>query len=190
MTSLYFGLLRDGVPADEKVVRTTAEPYEHDAPAAVQDSMPDQQEVTTDTNPDLGMVGRQLASHWVPTEKSTPAWIPESDAQYQHNAIVDRQVASSGTAAARESRGEWGHGTMAYAVGIAPVGDLTDGGKMGNEYFVRTSRDIQETSDDTMMTVPPGYDQSTKGRVSALGKTDARVAAVSGMYDAFWNGGN
>jgi hypothetical protein len=190
MTSLYFGLLRDGVPADEKVVRSTTAPYEPDAPAAVQDSMPDQQEVTADPNPDLGMVGRQLASHWVSSEKSTPAWIPESNAQTEHNAIVDRQVASSGTAAAREASGVWGHGTMAYAVGIAPVGDLTDGGKMGNEYFVRTPRDIQETADDTMMTVPPGYDQSTKGRVAALGKADARVAAVSAQYDAFWNGGN
>lgn len=190
MTSLYFGLLRDGVPAEEKVVRSTAEPYEHDAPAAMQDSRPDPQEIPTDTNPDLGMVNRQLASHWVASEKSVPAWIPESNAQTEHNAIVDRQVATSGTAAAREARGEWGHGTMAYADGIEPVGDLRDGGKMGNEYFVRTERDIQETSDDTMMSVPPGYDQSVKGRVSALGKDDARDSAVAGLYDAFWNGGH
>lgn len=190
MTSLYFGMLRDGVPADEKVVRTTAEPYEHDAPPAVQDSMPDMQEVANDPNPDLGMTSRQRASHWVEGQQGAPNWIPESDAQYQHNAIVDRQVASSGTAAAREARGEWGHGTMSYAVGIAPVADLTEGGKMGNEYFVRTPRDIQETSDETMMSVPPGYDQSTKGRVSALGKVEGRAAAVAAQYDAFWNGGN
>ncbi len=190
MTSLYFGVLRDGVPADEKVVRSTSEPYEADAPAAVQDSMPDAQEVPTDKNPDLGMVGRQLASHWVPSEKSRPDWIPNADAAVEHNAIVDRQVATSGTAASREAAGVWGHGTMPYAVGIAPVDDLRDGGKMGNEYFVRNERDIQETADNTMMSVPPGYDQSVKGRVAAEGKLSARESAVASMYDSFWNGGN
>ncbi len=190
MTSLYFGLLRDGVPADEKVVRSTAEPYEADAPAAVQDGMPDAQEVAADKNPDLGMVGRQLASHWVEGQQGTPEWIPNADSQYEHNAIVDRQVATSGTAAAREARGIWGHGTMSYAVGIAPVDDLVDGKKMGNEYFVRNERDIQEGSDETMMSVPPGYDQSVKGRVAAEGKKDARESAMAGLYDSFWNGGN
>lgn len=189
MTSLYFGMLRDGVPASEAVVRSTSEPYEADAPPAAADSSPDAQEVMTDTNPDLGMVTRQVAPHFVPSEKSVPSWIPESDAAWQHNALIDKQVASSGTAAAREARGEWGHGTMSYAEGIAPVADLTDGGKMGNEYFVRNDRDIQETSDDTMMSIPPGYDQSIKGRVSAEGKVTARQAAIAGMYDSFWNGG-
>lgn len=190
MTSLYFGMLRNGVPAEEKVVRSTAEPYEPDAPAAVMDSMPDQQEVATDKNPDLGMVNRQLASHWVPSEKSAPAWRENADNAVNHNYVVDRQVASSGTAASREASGEWGHGTMAYAVGIAPQGDLTDGGKMGNEYFVREPRDIQETADDTMMTVPPGYEQGIKGSVAATGKANAREAAVEAAYNTWWNEGN
>lgn len=188
MTSLYFGMLRNGVPADEKVVRSTAEPVEHDAPAAVQDSMPDAQEMPTDTNPVLGMVNRQLASHWVPSEKAAPDWRQRADDAVQHNYQIDKQVASSGTAAAREASGEWGHGTMAYAVGIAPVGDLTDGGKMGNEYFVRTPRMIQETMDD-MMSIPPGYDQGIKGSVSADGKENSRDAAMAAMYNTFWNEG-
>lgn len=189
MTSLYFGMLRDGVPADEKVVRSTTEVYERDAPAAMQENPPEFQEVETDDNPNLGMVNRQLASVWTPSQKSIPPWLAETDSQTEHNAIVDRQVATSGTAAAREARGEWGHGTMAYAIGIEPVGDLRDGGKMSNEYFVRTDRDIQETSDNTMMSVPPGYDQSVKGRVAAEGKVGARESAQASAYDTYWNEG-
>lgn len=190
MTSLYFGMLREGVPADEKVVRSTAEPYEHDAPAAVQDSMPDQQEVSTDPNPDLGMVGRQLGSHWVEGVKNAPEWRERVDSAHLHNDVIDRQVSTSGTAAGREAAGIWGHPSASYAVGIAPQGDLTDGGKMGNEYFVRNEREIQDTSDNTMMTVPPAYDQSTKGRVAAEGKVASRESAMAAMYDAFWNEGN
>lgn len=190
MTSLYFGMLRSGIPADEKVVRTTAEPYEADAPPAVMASTPEQQEVFTDPNPDLGMTSRQVASYYQPGEKGVPNWIPESDSAYLHNAIIDRQVATSGTAAAREAAGQWGHGTMPLTVGIEPVRDLADGGKMGNEYFVRTPRDIQETADATMMTVPPGYDQGIKGSVTAEGKQNARESAMASAYNMFWNGGN
>jgi hypothetical protein len=190
MTSLYFGMLRSGVPADEKVVRTTAEPYEADAPPAVMDSTPEAQEVFTDKNPDLGMTSRQVASYFIPGQKGVPEWLSNADAGTEHNAIVDRQVATSGTAAARESRGEWGHGTMPVSIGIEPVSDLREGGKMGNEYFVRTPRDIQETADDTMMSIPPGYDQGIKGSVTADGKQASRESAMASAYNMFWNGGN
>jgi len=40
------------------------------------------------------------------------------------------------------------------------------------------------------MTLPMGSDQAVKGRVAATGKVDARKAAMAGMYDTFWNGGN
>lgn len=190
MTSLYFGMLREGVPADEKVVRSTATPYDKDAPAAMADDMPDPGEVETDSNPTLGgLVGRQLSSMWVQGQKFVPSWRGQADEQYEHNAIIDRQVATSGTAAAREASGEWGHGTASFAVGIEPVGDLTDGGSFGNEYFKRTDRIIQETSDNSMMSVPPGYDQSVKGRVAAEGKVAARASAMAATYNAFWNGG-
>lgn len=189
MTSLYFGVLREGVPADEKVVRSTATPYDKDAPAAVADSMPDRGESFNDTNPALGMVGRQLASMWVQGSKYVPFWKGQVDESFEHNAIVDRQVSTSGTAAQREAAGEFGHGSASYAVGIEPVSDLTDGGAFGNEYFKTNDRDIQETSDNTMMSVPPGYDQSVKGRVAAEGKVAARQSAMAGMYNSFWNGG-
>lgn len=188
MTSLYFGILGGGVPADEKVVRNTAVPYDRDAPAAMMDDQPQQQEVDTDPNPMLGMVNRQKASKWFPSIKVPPFWKASVDDQAQHNLIVDRQVSSSGTAAAREAAGEFGHGTAAYAVGIEPVGDLQDGHRMGNEYFKANEVGIQSTMGD-MMTTPPGTDQSTKGAVAGMGKIYARQAATAGLYNAWWNEG-
>lgn len=190
MTSLMFGqLTTTGVPADEKVVRSTATPVNKDAPAAMQTDAPEMGEVETDKNPDLGMVNRQLASKWIDREKSVPPWLNEVNSQTQHNLIVDQQVSTSGTAAARESAGQWGHGTMPAAIGIEPVGDLRDGGKMGNEYFVRNDRDIQETADKTMTEPAKDYDRSSVGRVAGQAKRNARSAAMAGVYDTFWNGG-
>lgn len=189
MTSLFFGVLRDGTPADEKVVRATAVPYDVDKPAAMQDSMPDRGEVANDPDPNLGMVDRQKGSLWIQGIRNAPFWRKNVDSSMQHNLIVDQQVSTAGTAASREAQGEWGHPSASYAVGIEPVGDLTDGGKMGNEYFKAVDKEIQETADPTMMSVPPGYDQSVKGRVAAEGKVEARKAATAALYNAYWNSG-
>lgn len=189
MTSLMFGTLTTiGVPADEKVVRNTATPVDMNAPAAMQDDMPEMGEVETDQNPALGMVNRQKASKWFPRIHFRPNWLPQVDSQTEHNAIIDRQVSTSGYAASQEEVGNWGHGTMPAAVGIEPVGDLRDGGKMGNEYFKRHDRDVQATMDNAMST-PPGYDHKIAGKAAATGKTAARLAASAG-YDTWWNGGN
>lgn len=191
MTSLMFGhLVSTGVPADEKVVRATAVPFDINAPAAMQEDAPEMGEVETDGNPNLGLVNRQKASKWIDREKSVPSWIPEVNAQTEHNAIVDRQVSTAGTAAARESVGTWGHGTIPAAIGIEPVGDLRDGGKFGNEYFKRNDRPIQDTADQTMTAPPKDYDRSTVGRVAGEGKRNARDAAMAAAYNAWWNGGN
>lgn len=189
MTSIMFGQLSSiGVPADEKVVRNTATPVDDNAPAAMQDDMPEMSEVETDPNPDLGMVNRQLASKWVQPEKTPPVHKWQVDTDIYHNEIVDRQVSSSGTAAAREASGQWGHGTAAYAVGIEPVGDLRDGGKMGNEYFKFDERPVQEGAGN-YMTQANGLDRAAIGSADAAGKRNARQAAIAAQYDLFWNGG-
>lgn len=190
MTSLMFGTMGNfGIPADEKVVRSTATPVQQDAPPAMESDAPQWNEIAeTDPNPNLGMVNRTVASHWVEGEQYPPFWGPSVDDQANHNYIIDRQVSSSGTAAAREASGEFGHGTAKYAVGIEPVKDLTDGGKMGNEYFAAGKPDIQSTMGDEM-SIPPGYDQMTMARANAAGKENARAASGS-LYDAWWNGGN
>lgn len=189
MTSLLFGTMGNyGIPADEKVVRSTATPVDKTAPAAMESNAPAWNEIAeTDGNPNLGIVNRTVASHWVEGQQSAPFWSAEVDDQAQHNLIIDRQVSSSGTAAQREASGQFGHGTASYAIGIEPQGDLRDGGKLGNDYFSAGKPDIQSTSGD-YMTVPPGYDGAVSAQVAMAGK-DASRDSGAGIYDAWWKGG-
>lgn len=190
MTSLMFGQLQTetGVPADEKVVRNTATPVDVDAPAAMQDDMPEQQEVETDPNPDLGMSPRQLASKWIEGSTAT-THTGIYDGQLRSDQIITDQVASSGTAAQRETMGQT-HKNLSYAIGIEPVSDLADPNhKFGNTYFVRNERDVQAGMGN-YMTVPPGAgNPGVQEDLSQAGKNAARAAAQSSVYDAFWNGG-
>lgn len=188
MTSLFFGHLNGiGVPADEKVVRNTATPVYEDKPAAMAEDMPEQQELEIDPDPNLGMTSRQLASKWVEGDRATPQ--PSIVAtQNASNQVIAQQVSTSGTAASRELAGQT-HKNLSYAVGIEPVGDLADPNhKMGNTYFVRNERNVQDTAGD-YMSVPPGQDHAIEGNVAAYGKTAARDAAQSAVYNTWWNGG-
>lgn len=188
MASLMMASLnRTGVPADESVVRNTATPVDINAPAAEQESAPDRNEFESDPNPNLGMVPRQLASHVIPTEKYSPFWSGEVDDSHNYNDIVNRQVSSSGTAAAREASGQFGHGTMQVMEGIEPVADLIDGGSYGNTYFVANDPKIQSSS-GSYMTTPPGQDYTIPGLVAGVGKTNARDAAEASMYNVWYNG--
>lgn len=187
MTSLFLGRLdMAGVPADEKVVRNTATPYAHDAPAAMATDMPDMQELEIDSNPDLGLTSRQKASMWVEGATAVPQTgiVAEQNAS---NQMIAAQVSTSGTAAAREEQGQT-HQNLSYAVGIEPVFDLADPQhKMGNTYFVRNSRDVQETA-GSYMSVPPGQDHAIVGNIATYGKDAAREAANAGLYNTWWQG--
>lgn len=187
MTSLLYGSVSNaGVPADENIVRMTTAPVTPDAPAAMADTAPDHNEVETDTNPLLGMATRQVASTWHEGQQYSPSWAGAVDAADNHNAIVDRRISSSGTAAAREAAGVFGHGTLKYAEGIETPTDMRDGGKFGNEYFKTADRDVQATSGDYMST-PPGSDQNGSSKVAATGKDAARNATASAYRD-MWAG--
>lgn len=190
MPNMLFGLIGNaGTPADEKVVRSTATPVDNTAPAAVQDHVPDfNEKPDTDDNPNLGIVNRQLASLWVEGQQYPPFWGDEVAEQADHNLLIDRQVSTSGTAAAREAAGQFGHGTASYAVGIEPTSDLREGGKLGNDYFSAGKPDIQETAGN-YMTAPPGYDQATAAAAAYSGKGAARDSgnsAFDGAYDKYW----
>lgn len=186
MTSLLYGAVGAyPVPADENVVRMTTSPVTPDAPAAMAEDAPEMGEVETDPNPSLGMATRQLASTWHEPKKYAPAWADNATAR--HDAIVNERWASSGTAAQREANGEFGHGTIAYAEGIEPVGDLRDGGKMGNEYFVTDPKNIQRDAIN-YMTVPPGSDADTTASLAGAAATASRNAATASAYRSMWEG--
>lgn len=191
MSTLFYGVMRDGVPGDSNVVRMTTAPYNIDAPPAEQQNPPEQGEVETDSNPDLGLVNRQLASDWHPAAyPARPDWLDRASDQ-SHIEIINDQVASSGTAAARESAGTFGHGTIPYANGIEPQHDLTDGGKLGNDYFVRNERMPMEGMDYDVQ--PTIVDNDTRSAVMADGKNATRDASIASLYQAFYSasiGGN
>jgi hypothetical protein len=178
-------LQRDEVPASQNAVRRNTAPVDnHEAPSE-QSHAPEPNDVRTDNDPNLGLVNTQLASVWHEPEQYAPSWAPVVDNNHLQNDIVDRQVGSSGTAAQREMAGQFGHGTMGYAIGIEPVYTLTDAGGLGNDYFVRNERNVQDTMGREMST-PPGYDQDTSGRVAAAGEVNAREASAS-AYNAFYS---
>ncbi len=187
MTSLLFGTIRDSTPpADEAIVRSNTYVVRNDSPAAAAQGAPEWNEQETDPNPDLGMVNRQVASFWHQPEQSVPFNQGLVDSADEHNAIVDRQISTSGTAAAREAGGQWGHGTAAYAIGIEPVSDLRDGGKMGNDYFMANDRPIQDGAGN-YMTPALGADGDTSGGVAAYGKDAARDAHAAAQSAALYN---
>jgi hypothetical protein len=185
--NLLWGQISYGEPpADEKVVRQTQTPYDQNKPAAVMDDMPVQQEYESDSDPSLGLATRQLASAWHPGKTSPPEWIPQVDGVTESQAVINRQVSSSGTAAHREASGQV-RPNMSYAVGIEPVADL-NGAAFGNEYFVRHERDVQEGMGD-QMTVPPGYDHQSQAAIAARGAKQSREAYQASLYTLYWNGG-
>lgn len=183
MTSLLYGAVGTyPVPADENIVRMPTAVVTPDAPPAMADAAPDPQEVETDSNPLLGLATRQVASTWHPSVKTAPFWADIANAP--HDAIVNDRIASSGTAAQRETAGQFGHGTMAYAEGIEAVADLRDGGKMGNEYFMAHRRTPQESAGN-YMTPTPNSDSDTTNRVNSVAK-DAIRQATADAYRTMW----
>ena len=171
MSTLLWGDL-DGVPADEAKVRATTAPVEVDAPPAEAQGAPEFNEVETDPNPNLGgLATRQVASDWHEPVQYSPSWAGTATAE--HNAIIDRQVATSGTAAQREAAGQFGHGTYGYAIGIEPV--LRDGGAYGNDYFAAEKNEIQRADD---------YDSGERGVQPALGLDREEIAGVASYGNA------
>lgn len=185
--NMFYGVISgpSGVPSEEQKVRATTEKIDiSEAPAVMHDA-PVTGSVETDSNPNLsGLVNRQLASEWFQGEKFSPSWADNASAQSVNSVIVDGQVASSGTAAAREKDGIFGHGSMSYAIGIEPVQGLAPGGAFGNEYFAADKPGIQPTA-GSYMSVPPGVDNQVTSLVSDTTKRNARYAEQSSLYAAW-----
>lgn len=191
--SAILWMVRDEVPADQNDVRNTATPVSVDAPAAELPGPPQLGDFPeTYPDPSLGMSRRDLAGDYTPSKKSPPGWGPMVDANHEYNDIINRQVSSSGTAAERERRGEWGHGTMPISRAIDPVMGLTDGTRLGNDYFTAERRGIGANGDYAMQP-PPGYDADTTRAVAAASQEaskEARRANYAGWFAEMGYGGS
>jgi hypothetical protein len=182
MSTLLYAQMRHPIPADENTVRSTTAPVEPDAPPAEAKGAPEWNEVETDPNPHLGMATRQVASDWHQPEKYAPGWAAYANPT-DSATIINQQVDSSGTAAARELAGQQGHGTYAYAVGIEPV--VRDGASFGADYFEAAQRGAQEDIPD-QMSRPFGVDRDDVSAVAYAAKVNARDATAASVYAAWY----
>jgi len=180
MSTLLYGVNRGETPSDIAHVRTTVTVVEDDASPAMQSHAPDWNEYDTDADTGGGLTGRQLGSHVVPTERYVPSI---GDANEDHNAIVNRQVSTSGTAAAREMSGQWGHGTLQVTEGIEPT--LVDGHAFGETYF-RANERPDNPNGGAYMTPSEPADPATIAAAQATGERASRDAVQNSIYAAFY----
>lgn len=182
MTGLLMWNVGDthGTPLEEEAARAQTEPIRQDGDLAEAAKAPDWNELDTDESGQLtGLARREVGSFTVDTEQYLPWWA--ALASEPHNIAVDKQVASSGTAAQRELAGDQGHGTMQYAIGIEPV--IRDGAAFGNDYFVSNNAEIQDGAGNYM--VPVDNDNWAHALSQSVGTTNAREAAQASLYGAF-----
>jgi len=182
MSTLLYGIGRAPVPADEAEVRSTVTPSTPDAPAAEAAGAPDWNEVETDPTPHTGLATRQVASDWHESEKYAPGWASTANPT-ESFASVNSRIDSAGTAAAREMAGQFGHGTMGFAVGIEPV--LRDGAAFGADYFAVDERGAQEGIEN-QLSAPLGVDRDDVSAQAAMAKGAARDATAASTYAAWY----
>lgn len=173
MTSAWFLGAQTSVPQSEMDVRSTVAPLRDDPESAQLQAAPDWNQIETDSSGTLtGLNAREVAGHTSETEKYPAWWIEGASAP--HNIVVDAQVASSGTAAAREAAGQQGHGTMQYTESLDP--EIHDGMTFGSDYFTTHEKGIQNGAGSYMEPVADAW----ANRVAA-----SRAAANSrGAYQA------
>jgi hypothetical protein len=181
-TALYV-LHRVDAPHDQEVARSTTEAVDESAPAAVERDAPEFNEVERDTTQHAGMRPSNLASHFVPSTQYAPRWAQNAQVTPSFAGINERQ-AVVGTAAGREMGGQFGHGTMSYAIGLEPT--IREGGAFGNDYFTADHPGIQPSM-GYYMEMAPGYDKDISAAASAQAKVDAHQAVADG-YVSVWSG--
>lgn len=180
MTAAWFLGAAASVPQDESVVRSTLDPIRTDPESAQDTDAPDFNERQADVSGELtGLSPRMKADDTVESVMYTPGWL--AIASNPLNYLVDRQVSTSGTAAAREERGEQGHGTMFYEQALEPV--VRDGSAFGNDYFTSSPMNVQEGAGLYM--TPPDQDNWLSSVAQQAAEDNSRKAFQSSLYASF-----
>lgn len=150
MTNAWFLGAPQSVPQNESEVRSTVNPLRENADTTEAQHTPEFNAPASDSSGELtGLNTRIVGSDVRETQKYRPHTV---DAPVDYTSQIDNQVASSGTAAARESAGQAGHGTMFHQVGITP--EIRDGAAFGNDYFKAESAGLQAGAGTYMQPVP------------------------------------
>jgi hypothetical protein len=144
---------------------------------------PEFNEFESDDSPELmGLSKRQQASFYEPSRQYVPAML--DTATENHNVLIDNQVATSGTAAAREAQGIQGHGTTPVTIGIEP--EIRPDAQFGNSYFNAGPRLVMDGSGDYMS--PPVADKWAQAVAQDIATKQARQAYQGSLYDQFLTG--
>jgi hypothetical protein len=167
------------VDRENATVRTTVNPI-RDSEVATVDT--EYNAAVTDVSPDVtGLAQAQAAADNTKTVRATPApYITD------YTSIIDNQVATSGTAAAREDAGIKGHGSMQYDASVEPV--IRDGAVLGGTYFVRDAHPVQEGARDYLSDRSGVVDNQWSATAQAEGTAAARRANRATLYSALIGG--
>jgi len=101
------------------------------------------------------------------------------------NQEIDNQVASSGTAAAREMAGQYGHGPITTEIGIEP---LNPAQQYGNDYFKVPDPGANYLSGEYMQ--PMENDNWVQQVAQLNANSNSRAAFRSTQYASFFGGGD
>lgn len=181
MTNAWFLGATESVPQDENTVRDTRDPLRQDGGESSELShAPDYNEFTSDESGQLtGLTDRNVSGHTVDSVQQAPFYA--ALASTPHNIEIDKQVSSSGTAAAREQAGAYGHGTMEYTESIEP--QIREGAVFGREFFQSNEAAIQDGMGEYMSPIDnDGWNNAVAQRAAT---ENARRAAQSSLYSAF-----
>ena len=180
MTQAWFLGAQQAVPQSEMQVRSTIQPLRDDEADAQLSEAPDVNQVDTDSSGQLtGLPTRDTSGYVEPSEKYAPWWADA--ASTPHNILVDQQVSSSGTAAAREMAGQAGHGTMQIEISLEP--EISDGRAFGNDYFSAYPAPIQEGAGDYLS---PVADPWINRVAAARAVGNSRKSFQASTYDALF----
>lgn len=165
------------VDRENETARTLIEPVRD---SAIPEVNTEYNAVVLDNTPELTGLSRTTpGADNTPSRRNAPPGY-ESD----WSSIIDNQVASSGTAAAREQSGVRGHGTMAYDASIEPT--MRDGARLGGDYFLSNNMPVQDGATNQMN--PAVQDNLWASSAQAFAIKQARAANNATLYSQMVGG--
>lgn len=167
------------MPADDSEVRSTITVVNNEAPPSVASDLPDYNTAERDPDTEGGLTPRAVSDFVVPSER----WVPEvGNANTDFSAPIDNQVSTSGTAAAREMSGRWGHGSARWSDATEPT--IREGAAFNDTYFAANRPGIQDGTLDYMIPSRTPDDKSAQDQQVAANAA-AHQAARAALYQRF-----
>lgn len=179
MTLLY--LERNDVPMDEGDVRSTTNVVSPDGSEAVATRSPEYNSMERDPDTEGGLTTRGVADK-VNASERYPRAVGNANTDFASR--INDQVSTSGTAAAREEAGQWGHGTTQWTEAIEPT--VRPGTEFDRTYFRATRPPIQDGALDYM--VPARRPDTEQAGSDLAASRNAARAATANLYQSFLEG--